>query len=456
MDKVDLNNANEKLNQLREIGVDSVADLPFELLNRRNNKTTKLVANSGAAEPMDGANRWFEYEFSEPVFLCEIVIAMESYGSYDVFNVKWEMAQGGEIRQEVSRDSDTTYRCNVNQLIRSISFRPPKKWWTAARVNSVSLIGFQSGELEEFVRLVARLDKFKSDIVTDSERAVKGAEEASTKFESLRQDRDELSLEISEAKGTVTELNNQIGRLTEERNGLVADVKKREETVAAQEEQAEVIKERIAERNAERSGLAAEITQQKQELRSLQDDINMFPTEISGFVSQASQNTQTYWQLSWIPMILLVIMAVLLVFNAADLTTVIDEYENARLFSIVVTRIPYIVVATAIIGAAYKLAALLVGEIMRINQQRLNLSKVSIIATDVSKASEEGLEDLPDEEIYALRTRLKMDMLRDHMKEYLSKDFAASLPRKRREVRPEADEEVIEVGTEDKNDGPEK
>ncbi|MFX0543838.1 hypothetical protein ACEWPM_019375 [Roseovarius sp. S4756] len=385
MDKVDLSGANDKLNQLRESGVESATNLPFELLNRRTNKTTKLAANSGAKEPMDGANRWFDYEFSEPVFLCEIVIVMENYTSYDTFEVKWEMAQGGEIRQEISRDSDTTYRCNVNQLIRSVSFRPPKKWWTAAKLNSVSLIGFQSGELEEFVRLVTRLDRFKSDIVKDSERAIKSAEEANAKLDTLRQERDELNGKITEAKGTVTDLNNQIGRLTEERNGLVADVKKREETAVTLEEQAEAIKEHIAERNAERSGLATEIAEQKQELRLLQDDINMFPTEISGFVSQASQNTKTYWQLSWIPIILLVIMAGLLVFNAANLTTVIDEYENARIFSILVTRIPYIVIATAIIGAAYKLAALLVGEIMRINQQRLNLSKVSIIATDVSR-----------------------------------------------------------------------
>ncbi|MFX0542993.1 hypothetical protein ACEWPM_014845 [Roseovarius sp. S4756] len=68
------------------------------------------------------------------------------------------------------------------------------------------------------------------------------------------------------------------------------------------------------------------------------------------------------------------------------------------------------------------------------------------------KASEEGLEDLPDEEIYALRTRLKMDMLRDHMKEYLSKDFVASLPRERRDVKPKADEGTIEVEGENEAD----
>jgi uncharacterized phage infection (PIP) family protein YhgE len=452
MDKVDLNNANQKLNQLRDTTVTSPTDLPFDLLNRRNNKATKLVATSGATTPMDGANRWFDYGFSEPVFLSEIVVSMENYSSLDTFEMKWELAQGGTNHRDISRGSDTAYRASVNQLVKSISFKPPRKWFTNPKLNSVSLVGFQTKELDEFVRLVTRLERFKADIVEDSERAIRSAQEANNKLDALRQERDQLNGQITEAKGTVTDLNNQIGRLTEERNGLVADVKKREETVTTLGEQEVTVKERITERNAERSALAAEIAEMKQELRSLQDDINMFPTEISGFVSQAAKNTSMYWWLSVVPIVLLVVMAALLVSNAANLTTVIDEHENARIFSILVTRIPYVVIATAIIGAAYKLATLFVGEIMRINQQRLNLSKVSIIATDVSKASAEGLEDLSDEEIFALRTRLKMDMLRDHMKEYLSKDFAASLARKRREANPKTSEEPNEVPHADESD----
>lgn len=451
MDKIDLSNTNEKLEQLRETGIEPTSNLPFEILNRRTNKSTKLVANSGVTVPMDGVHRWFDYEFTESVFLCEIVVLMENYKNHDTFEMKWEMAQGGEIRQEVSRDSDTTYRCKINQLVKSVSFRPPKKWWTNAKLNSVALIGFQSGELEEFIRLVNRLDGFKTDIIADSQRAIQSAEKANTQLDSLREERDGLNSEIDESKGTVTEINNQIGRLTEERNGLVADVKKREESVSTLDQQEEGIKERIAERNAERSGLATEITEMKQELRSLEADINMFPTEISGFVSQAAQNTSTYWKLSLIPIALLVIMALLLVINAANLTTVIDEYDNARIFSILVTRIPYVVIATAIITASYKLTELFVGEIMRINQQRLNLSKVSIIATDVSKASEEGLETLSNEEIYALRNGLKMDMLRDHMREYLSKDFAASLTRKRRTAASRKGTEPVDNSTEEES-----
>ena len=64
---------------------------------------------------------------------------------------------------------------------------------------------------------------------------------------------------------------------------------------------------------------------------------------------------------------------------------------------------------------------------IKINQQKLSLTKVSIIAKDIASASENGL-NLNDHELFQLRSHLKMNMLRDHMKEYLSKDFEIPLP----------------------------
>lgn len=149
----------------------------------------------------------------------------------------------------------------------------------------------------------------------------------------------------------------------------------------------------------------------------------MFPADIGGFVTQAERNTALYTKLSIVPIILLAIMMGLLVFNAAKLTTILDEHEAANIFSIVFTRMPYVIIATAIIGAAYKLAAILIAEIMRINQQRLNMSKIIVIATDVSRTSAQDLMNLSDDEKVTIRNQLKMDMLRDHLRDYLSKDF---------------------------------
>jgi hypothetical protein len=450
LEKIDLTNANEKLQRARDTKVPEVTVLPFDLLSRRTNKTTKLVANSGDDNPMHGANRWFEYEFSEPVFLCEIAILMENYGSYDTFDFQWEMASGGKASHEISRESDTLVRTSINQLVKSVAFKPPKKWFRDPTISSVALKGFQLEELEGFVQTVSRLDRLKNDVVAAGDEALQNADKANVRVEELRQENDAIQDEIKTANSTVTDLNNQIGRLTEERNGIMADIAKRENTISKLSEQETQVGELIAERNSERTTLAAQVTVQKQELRSLQNDINMFPTEISGFVSQAAQNTSSYWRFASVPILIMVVLTGLLIFNAANLTTVIDENENARIFSILATRLPYVIIATAIIGAAYKLAALLVSEIMRINQQRLNLSKVSIIATDISDASAEGLTELSEEDLWQLKTRLKMDMLRDHLKDYLSKNFQSA--EKKRLPQPAKTEDHSQIDGENASD----
>lgn len=450
MEKTDLSNGHNKLQQVRELALPTVGGLPFELLNRRTNKTTKLVANSGDDTPMNGSNRWFAYEFSEPVFLCEVVVSIEKYGSYDSFEFQWEIAGGGKSSKVVTRESDTLLRISINQLVTAVAFRPPKKWLTDPIIKSVSLKGFEAGEIEDFAQTISRLERLRSDVLAMGERAVQNAEEANEKVERLRLENDDLKAEITSANSALSDLHNQIGRLTEERNAIQADIKKRQSTISDLHEQETQVGERIAERNAHRTALAKEIADQKQELRSLQNDINMFPTEISGFVTQAAQNAQSYWKLASVPIAIIVIVTILLIFNAANLTTVVDENDNARIFSILVTRLPYVIIATAIVGAAYKLAALLVSEIMRINQQKLNLSKISIIATDISDASADGLSQLSGEELWQLKTRLKMDMLRDHMKAYLSRDYQPTARASMPKVIDDKDERVEdETGNKD-------
>lgn len=64
---------------------------------------------------------------------------------------------------------------------------------------------------------------------------------------------------------------------------------------------------------------------------------------------------------------------------------------------------------------------------IKINRQRLNLTKISIIAKDVSSASEHELA-LSSDEVYRLRTELKMKLLGDHLKDYISKDVVSKMP----------------------------
>lgn len=180
--------------------------------------------------------------------------------------------------------------------------------------------------------------------------------------------------------------------------------------------------ETIETRKLEARKISTELSNKKVELKSLENNIYLFPSELKEFTTKGGKGKRQYWWLFLIPALILAALTFALLNNATHLAAIFEENDNARVFSILVTHLPYVVVATSIIGAMYAICMTLVREIMRIDQQTRALAKISIIATDVSNSSLDGL-DLSDEEKYHLRTGLKMDLLRDHLKTYISPDF---------------------------------
>ncbi|WP_063317136.1 hypothetical protein [Pseudovibrio sp. Ad13] len=449
METVNLDTAVKKIERLSEQKFSFNLSLPYPLFEKRENKTTKLVASSDSNAPMQGASRWFKYSFSEPVFLTEISVLTEKYHGIDKFEFRWVSIDGVKEERTIQRGDDSDFTAPINQLVSSIEFKPPKKWFTDVKILAVDLQGFQQHELKKFTALVGNLERRKDEIQSICEQALENAEQANVKINKLKAEEDEFDKKISNKSSEITDLNNNIGRLTEERNALYADITARKKEVSELQDRLNRIGDNIGVKEKERSGLETDISSAHSELRELKSNIDLFPAEISEFVNQGSKNILTYLKLAAVPIILLVVVTVLLVSNAANLTTVLDENENAIIWSILVTRLPYVILASGILTVAYKLTSIFIAEIMRINRQRLNLSKISIIATDVSNSSAHGLNGLSDERLVEIRTQLKMEMLRDHLKEYLSDDFSPfKETSQKEEVQDVANSKKSEVGEE--------
>ena len=65
----------------------------------------------------------------------------------------------------------------------------------------------------------------------------------------------------------------------------------------------------------------------------------------------------------------------------------------------------------------------LVFEVIRINRQRVEFAKLSIIAKDVSAAAAHRLTEIPEEGVFEAEIQLKMELLREHMKNYVGNEF---------------------------------
>ena len=195
------------------------------------------------------------------------------------------LAQGGETGGKFSKNGDAGYRASINQLVSQVSFRTPKKWRTDTNITRVKSVGFSVKELEEFIRMVARLDGYKANVLSEANKAIENADEANQVVAQTENDRDTLNSEISGANQQIADLNAHIGRLTEQRQGLMNDITKREKAIWTLDERRSKIQEIITERSTEREGLAKAVAELKQEQRALEDDVNMFPTEIGAFVT---------------------------------------------------------------------------------------------------------------------------------------------------------------------------
>ena len=87
--------------------------------------------------------------------------------------------------------------------------------------------------------------------------------------------------------------------------------------------------------------------------------------------------------------------------SAIDLTQLWRIEDDVNVWTIFLTRIPFVLVAIALVEACGFIVGRLIFEIVKINRQRLEFSKLSIIAKDVVLASSAELE-MTDEERFSV------------------------------------------------------
>ncbi|MGM9402577.1 hypothetical protein ACS0VU_09450 [Aliiroseovarius sp. KMU-71] len=353
-----------------------------------------------------------------------ILIEAADY-KYQNCEFTWNSVSTGEKRTKTTKFDDGSFAVEVDDFITEFSFKPDRRILGSPIITGVRAEGFLMDDFVHSRERIYRIDSLKKSAIS---AAVATIEQAETKAEEMANSVSRIKELESEAAGLKGEIENTERELAHRRNEvseLDARISEKKAEQSGLEARIEKQQATIEQRQAERDSLTREIAEKSGVLSELESDIYLFPSEISEFVKQGGKNKAFYWKLAVVPMLVLVGMAIALLTNAANLSTVFDEVENARIFSILVTRIPYVVVASTIIGVSFAMIQRLISEIFRIDKQTRSLAKISIVATDVYEASADGL-NLSDTDQYQLRTALKMELLREHLKDYVPEDYEYS------------------------------
>lgn len=409
--------------EFNNISLTSLKLLSIRRFSKKTNRTTKLINNEEPSSYIRGQNRGYGFELVEPLYVHRISILSEGYSSYKSVIFSGETISNKKFEKKKIVNNDGSFDVVINDVIKSFEFKPDKEYRGSPLIKSVKVTGLSLAEFNIATGELADIDGYYAAALENLAGITADYANENNKLEIVNSEIQSLKEEKINLESNLEELNDLIVKSDKELSVF-------QKSIVTLKTEELAINNRITsyELNLDKSKnelneLNITIIKNKKILKSLENDINLFPTDIRGFVQQGASNIQRYLLLSFLPITALFYVTWYLFDNAAFFSEIYTELNLSQMFSVLISRIPFVLVSIAIISACYKITSIFVSEIININNQRLTLSKISIIAKDVHDSSTFELE-LSESQRYELRTKLKMDLLKSHLKGDIKDDYS--------------------------------
>lgn len=377
--------------------------ITVEFFSRRGNKDERLINADGTA-PFDAKARWFSYSFNQPVYLTDITIQVDGYGAGDKFDLEVEHVDG-TLHEERVPVSASAVNLRLGKLCRAFRFRPEKKWFTDPRISSVTVKGFTEAEFHQF------------------EWAIRDYENRIRKLSEREQRAELLDTEVSEKRAEKAALETEIGKSRAELDQIQKSIAISLASASNEEEKRKAYTQKREQLREELEVVTKELSVKSKELEELVKELRLFPAEIAGFIREGNRSILHFLLIGLPFAVILCIVTYRLFSSAVDLTQLWKQDPAVDIWTVFLTRLPFVIIALAILEVCGAIIARLIFEIIRINRQRMEFAKLSIIARDVTTASGSYAKGITAEKIFDRETALKMELLREHMKNYVGTEF---------------------------------
>lgn len=405
----------------------SVIDVSF--INNSNSQKSKLINNSDSTFTYKLHNKSYDFDLKEPMFIEKIHLKSLKNDLENMGLVVHDYFTDEKISIPIANYKEHKYiAVKINRVISRFTITPPKKS-EKIELQSLELFGFSFSELSLIVEIFKKSNTTKKELKSLYEENLADIklkqEELLLNEKKATEISTSLDKDILIKKASITELNTELVELksfvkTESSSSEI--LKKSIAALQLNENQLNTnlmnLTNNIQQREEESSILNKNIAIEKNELQKLTEDKNLFAYELREFLEEGSKNTRTYFWIALIPMLLIVLLTWTLFQGTVDLTTIYVEQKDMSISTIFWSRLPFVLVIASIVFVCYEVTKIFFQKVMDIHNQKLNFSKIGIIAKDVANTSFDGLI-LNENEKFELRTKLKMQLLR----EYLSKEF---------------------------------
>lgn len=413
------------LSKFEELGTSpmpSAAEIDISFFSHRTRKSTQLVGNKNSANLIKAKREWLSFDFSQTLYITSIKVYCTGYEDYHEMEISFVETSNGLTIIESKKYDGESFAFEPNRFIGGFGIRPSERFWKSANITRIEVKGVEQKYFSSIIKLFDSLTNEQQRIETSLKAYL---EEAKNSYNKTLENKIEISnqeeaievhrSEINDLSAKTAELNQTHDEM-ERRIAIGVSVEKeRNERVAA-------IELNIDKLSDDRKNLSNDISNKEAVLRELKNNINLFPTEIAGYVKQGTNNIRLYAGICSIPLLIIGLVTARLFANSEKLLNFFLESHQIGIIEFLISRVPYVAISASVLIVCYSILYRLISEIIAINRKRQDLYKISIIATDVSYASQDGME-LTNDEKYELRTQTKIEMLKEHLKHHISEDY---------------------------------
>ena len=404
----------------------SADKISVELIENKGTQQSKLIFNEDPNFTIKLENREYKFKLVEPIYIDKIQLKAKTILKDVVISYHTVKDENKTIK--INIDKSIYISSSIKNTIDSISILSPKN--KKVELEKIELFGFRLSQFKNIEENLKALEKLNSEmkeeikkVTSYNQTQLDEIENKTLLLEKLHTELDDdvksLTSQKEELEQETDNLNIEIKQLSETKNNL-ENTKK--DLITKEQE----LKNSIQEREKTLSTVNTDIATKREELKKLDNETSLIAYDMQEYVRNAKKDIKWYIGLSIIPWLLIACMSYVLVYGGAYLTTILKVENDAQLWTIFWSRIPFVLAVSSVMFVAYEVSNIFIRKIMEINQQILDFAKIGIIAKDVSETSSINL-DLTDEEKFELRTKLKMDMLKSHLSKDLGKKFEINI-----------------------------
>jgi hypothetical protein len=401
----------------------SPKDIDISFFSHRTRKSTRLVGNLSDDHSIRARKEWLSFDFEEVIYITNITVFATGYEDYHEMEMSFVDNINGGTRSLVNRYNGESFSFDIKRFISGFGVCPTQPWFKSAKINRIQVQGIEQESFFDVINVMDNLAQEKDRIEKGLSAYLERAKTSHAETQKNQNKIEEQREKIEDENHRYEEISNKILEAQNRLDTIRKNIEISGSVEKTGNERVESINIDISSLNEKRRTISLNISEMEKQLRELQDNIHLFPTEIAGYIGQGTRNIRFYAALCAIPSLLIVIVTYKLFANSERMLSFFTSNGNIGIIDYLISRTPYVSVSAAVLAVCYTVLHRLISEIISINRRRQDLFKISIIATDVSYASQDGM-NLTDEQRYNLRTQTKMEMLKEHLRLHLGKEYS--------------------------------